>query len=110
MGTVEIPFPSEALGLETLTELDDADIRLLLSREGADYAECMLILGRVDLIGETAQFKVDIRERGGVVTDKRGSCDVEGLPEVEVGDDATSILMGDTAEEVLVEGVFYQKR
>ena len=113
---VEFPVPSAGLGI---TDPTTADIRLVLSRGGKDYAECFLALdddsdnlkstassgnnndGNDDDDGDEVEFKVSIqlkvKQGTPVLTQKEGQCDIDltmtgvqpGVPDVQVDDVAT---------------------
>ena len=117
---VELPVPSTGLGI---TDPATADIRLVLSRGGQDYAECFLTPddesdnlksvrssgnnndGNDDDDGNEVEFTVSIQikvKKGTpVLTQKEGQCDVElgtsgiqpGVPDVQAGDIATASVL-----------------
>lgn len=120
---VEFPVPSTGLGI---TDPTTADVRLVLSRGGQDYAECFLARdddsnnlksaqssgsdndGNDDGDGDEVEFKVSIQlkvKKGTpVLTQKEGQCDVDlvtagiqpGVPDVQAGDVATTSVFDST--------------
>jgi hypothetical protein len=106
---IEIPIPSAGLNI---TDPTTADIRLMLSREGTNYAECFLVLDADELAepegddddgrAATAEFHVKImsavkKDGPPVVRQVKGECSVNldtadvqlGVPAVQAGDVAT---------------------
>jgi len=106
---VEIPIPN-ALGIDE-GNAASADVRLILSRGGANYAECQLVFDEVedDDDGLEAEYKLDLRIKKNGKTKARGSCDV-GFPDVQDGDVATAVLVVDpanrAADVVLLQGTY----
>ncbi len=116
-GRIDFPFPGNSLGITTEEAAASADIRLILSRDGIDYAECFLELDE-DELGDEAEFKVDIRRRDGRLDEKKGTIDTDlsspgiqaGLPAVQAGDNVRGVLKDVGGDLVLVEGVFKRKK
>jgi hypothetical protein len=122
---VEIPVPSPGLGI---SDPMTADIRLVLSRAGADYAECFLVFeqeddaqaaeGDDDNGGTTAEFQVKIlqvmQNGSPVVKQVQGQCDVDlgmagvqpGVPEVQAGDVGTVRVVGSSTFMDFLQGTF----
>lgn len=93
IATVEIPIdPASALGIVDRASAENADIRLILSRDGAPFAECLLEFREFDGDDE-AKFKVDVRIKKGALREKKGACNVStgpGVPDAQAGDVATA--------------------
>lgn len=125
-GTVEIPVPSPGLGLDA-ANVADADIRLILSRTGADFAECRLEFQEieeememeegVEALVQEAEFQVDVRMRDGVLQEKKGVCDVDlltadiqsGVPDAQAGDVATAAhVAADGTRTDFLQGTFME--
>lgn len=116
-GTVKIPVSlTSALGIVDQTAAENADVRLILSRGGTDFAECFLEFDEVeDEDGEIeAEFKVDVRIKKGSVQAKKGVCDTDlaiagiqsGVPDAQADDVATArIVAGGTPTDFL-QGTF----
>ncbi len=132
---IEIPVPSAGLGI---TDATTADIRLVLSRGGENYAECFLALdddsdanikstrstsnddnGNDDEAGAEFQVKIQLKSKNGtpVLTQSKGQCDVDlgkpdvqpGVPSVEAGDVATASVVDSSAIRTLfLQGTFVQ--
>lgn len=122
---VEIPVPSSGLGISDPTT---ADIRLVLSRAGTDYAECFLVLeqeddaqvaeGDDDNEGTTAEFRVKIlqvvQNGSPVVKQVQGQCDVDlgtagvqpGVPAIQAGDVGTVRVVGSSTSTDFLQGTF----
>ncbi|MGH7769261.1 MAG: hypothetical protein ACREQP_17595 [Candidatus Binatia bacterium] len=107
---VEIPIPN-ALGIDE-SNAESADIRLILSRGGTNYAECQLVFDEIedDDDGDIeAEYKLDLRIKKNGKEKARGSCDV-GLPDVQDGDLATAVLVVnplDRSQDIaLLEGTY----
>jgi hypothetical protein len=105
---VEIPIPN-ALGIDE-SNAQSADIRLILSRGGTNYAECQLVFDEVeDDDGLEAEYKLDLRIKKNGKQKARGSCDV-GLPDVQDGDLGTAVLVADPSNRsldiALLEGTY----
>ena len=101
---VEIPVPSTGLGI---TDPTTADIRLVLSRDGRDYAQCFLALDTDNEMdandddddGAEFEVKVALKVKNGtpVLKAGKGQCDINltmanvqpGVPDVHAGDVAT---------------------
>ena len=93
---VEIPIPSAGLGI---TDPAAADIRVVFSRGGGDYAECFMVLDEDE--GDKAKFElriVQLSQNGTTIIKKAvGQCDIDlatagvqpGVPGVLDGDLAT---------------------
>jgi len=103
-GTVKIPFPSPALGIIDETAAEGADIRLILSRLGVDFAECRLVFDEIeaedddDDVAVMAEYKVDVRIKRGAVQAKKGECTtmagVSVVPDAQAGDVVTATTLG----------------
>jgi len=106
---VELPIPN-ALGIDQ-SNAQSADIRLILSRAGTNYAECLLVFDEIeDDDGEVeVEYKLDLRVKKNGKQKSKGSCDV-GLPDVEPGDLATAVLVVNPLDRsqdiVLLEGTY----
>ena len=119
---VEIPIPSTGLGI---TDPTTADIRLVLSRAGTDYAECFLVLddnedesGDDDAGGTSAEFVVKVGSKasstGPVVKQIKGQCDIDlatadvqpGVPDVQAGDVATVRVVNGSSSVDFLQGTF----
>ncbi|CBE69448.1 MAG: hypothetical protein F9K13_09455 [Candidatus Methylomirabilis oxygeniifera] len=111
-GMVTIPVPSPDLGI-TRDNAKNADVRLILSHDTIDYAECLLKFGGFededddsDDDDEAAQahFRVHVRTKHGAAVAKKGTCDINlttvavdlGVPDVQDGDLATITLVTDS--------------
>lgn len=111
-GVVKIPVDSaSALGIVDETSAENADIRVILSRNGADYAECRLELEEIeedeeedgDDEGVQAHYRVHVRIKKGAAIAKKGTCDINpttaaidlGVPDVQAGDLATVTVVTD---------------
>lgn len=116
-GRIDFPFPGNSLGITTEDAAALADIRLILSRDGSDYAECFLEFDD-DELGDEAEFKVDIRRRDGRLEEKKGTIDTDlslpgvqvGLPAVQAGDTVRAVLKDAGGDLMLVEGLFKRKK
>jgi hypothetical protein len=103
---VYIPIPN-GLGV-TVGNARTADVRLILSRGGTDYAECRLVFDEVDQDKKTgqveAEYKLDLRNKK-----SRGSCS-PGLPDIQTGDVGTATLVTNPADRTqdidLLQGIF----
>ena len=116
----KIDLPSTALGIADETDARAADVRVILSRTGTDYAECSLPFieieqeaeiddGAVIEVKTEAEFVVDVRnmlskKAGLVYREFVGTCDIDlgtagiqtGVPVVQAGDVATVTLVDPT--------------
>jgi hypothetical protein len=121
----KIDLPSAALSIADETAAAAADVRVILSRTGADYAECSLEFAQVEqeteledgttVVVTEAEFIVDVRnmfKKGGLqYREFVGTCDVDlgtagiqtGVPVVQAGDVATVTLV-DPSEATLAPG------
>ena len=123
-GSVTIPIPSPNLGI---TSASTADIRLVLSRAGADYAECFLVLAddgdnanNNDDEGQatylTSIVKAKIRSLT-LFKQFAGSCDVDlstggitpGVPAVQSGDVVTASSVVSSVRTPFLQGTFVQQ-
>jgi len=125
---VEIPAPSPGLGV---TDPALADVRVVLSRESIDYAECFLRLDADETEGDEdddagatqAEFQVKVlfvdRHGSPLLKEIKGRCDVDlatagvqpGVPDVEAGDVATASVV-DPATSIrtpFLQGTFVAK-
>jgi hypothetical protein len=111
----KVELPSAALGIVDAATAGAADVRVILTRNTVDYAECALDFDVIDqevemedgqtVIVNEAEFAVDIRnqlKKGHlVVRAGKGTCDVDlttpgvqaGVPAVQSGDTATVTLV-----------------
>ncbi|MBZ0170448.1 hypothetical protein MELA_02953 [Candidatus Methylomirabilis lanthanidiphila] len=107
-GMVKIPVPSPDLGI-TKENVEHADVRLILSRNNTDYAECRLKFHEIEAEdddddgGVQAHFSIHVRTKHGVPRAKKGTCDINlatiaidlGVPDAQAGDLATATLVTD---------------
>jgi len=119
---VTIPIPSSGLGI---TNASTADIRLVLSRGGQDYAECFLVLENNDNDNDannndegSATFVVSIVKATfmSLIVFKQiaGRCDVDlstggiqpGVPAVQAGDLATASSVVNSVRTPFLQGAF----
>lgn len=123
-GMVKILVPASALGITNEETAEHADIRLILSRNGADYAECLLEFDEIEAEDDDddeevqAHFRVHVRTKHGVPRAKKGTCDVDlttaaidlGVPDVQAGDLGTVALITDPNNRSLdvdfLDGIF----
>jgi len=111
---VEIPIPSEGLGIETPDEARSADVRLSLSRGGTPYAECFLQLDDPQEVEDQAEYQVDLRRLGSFLRQRKGACDTDlgtdgiqsGIPDVQERDVATATVVSDDSDIPFLEGTF----
>jgi len=118
----KIDLPSAALGIVDAASAQTADVRVILSRTGTDYAECTLDFDEIEqeiemedggtVIVSEAEFAVDVRnqfKKGNVIVrSSKGTCDIDlatpgtqaGVPVVQAGDTATVTLV-DPSEATL---------
>lgn len=111
---VKIPVPSTGLALADKLASQEATLVLTLSRAGVAYAECdfdwMALTRKAGTI--SAKYKIQIYNRGGVVQERAGLCDIDlttagaqsGTPTIQRGDTATVTI--DTNDAVFLEGTF----
>lgn len=99
--------PASALGIVDEASAENADIRLILSRNSTDFAECFLQFDEFDDDEEDedeaiqAVFKIHVRMKKGAVKVTKGVCDVDlgtasiqsGVPDAQDGDLATATLV-----------------
>lgn len=106
-GKVKIPIdPDSQLGIIDEAAAEGADIRLILSRAGADFAECRLAFDEIEAEDgeDRAEYKVDVRIKKGAVQAKKGVCDLNlttaaidlGVPDAQAGDVVTATLVNPT--------------
>lgn len=123
-GQVEIPIPSPGLGISSPEEAVAADMRLILSRAGTPYAECVLALAEDEEDEGEAEYRVDVewRVKKGVpiLRQKKGTCNIDlategaqaGVPDVRAGDLVTAVRVQNPADRTqdlpFLEGVFTQ--
>jgi hypothetical protein len=96
------------LGIVDEASAGNADIRLILSRHGTDFAECFLQFDEFDDEDEGIQavFKIHVRMEKGAVKVTKGVCDVDlgiagiqsGVPDAQDGDLATATLVRNSAD------------
>jgi hypothetical protein len=112
---VKVPVPSTALALADKFQAREATATLILSRSGVPYAECdfdFKSFKRGKKRVSSAEYKIEINDRRGVLQERRGLCDTDlatpgaqqGLPKIQPGDAASVTI--DTNGTVLLEGVF----
>jgi hypothetical protein len=119
---VKAEFGPEDLGLdETTAPL--ADVRAVFSRDGAPYAECVLVFDGIEAEdGDDADlealYKADVEWRAGRgLRERKGTCDVDlltegvqaGVPAVQAGDHV-SITVGAEPGLPVLEGTAFQKK
>jgi len=123
-GKVKIPVdPGSQLGIIDEDTAEEADIRMILSRDNGtgfftDIAECRLAFDEIETENEEdddedseeyAEYKVDVRIRKGAIQAKKGVCDMDpttatvdlGLPDAQAGDVVTATLVVDPANRAL---------
>jgi hypothetical protein len=113
-GKVKIPVdPGSQLGIIDEAAAEGADIRLILSRAGADFAECRLVFDEIEEEDDDdevqAEYKVDVRIKKGAVQAKKGVCDMDlatadiqsGVPDAQAGDVVTATLVVNPADRTL---------
>ncbi|MFO0706345.1 MAG: hypothetical protein U0412_05790 [Nitrospira sp.] len=94
---VEVP-------LALLGEVDPADVHPDLVLAGAVH--CTMVFDEVEPVTGVAEYKVSVRSRNGVITNRAGSCGaVPTIPAVNAGDTASVSIGGD-----VLHGVFAAKR
>ncbi len=98
---VEVP-------LSFLGQTDPADLHPDLILAGGAI-HCMMVLDEVESVRGIAEYKVSVRSRNGVPSNRAGSCGLPGtppaVPSVNAGDSA-SVTIG----EVSLQGTFAAKR
>ena len=116
-GEVKISVgPTSGLGIVDETAARNANIRLLLSRAGASFAECRLDFYKIERKrGRVmAEYKVDVRMQNGAVQARWGECDVDltnsdavgdavidsGIPNAQANDVSTALLVDSTEEDL----------
>lgn len=118
--------PASALGIVDEASAENADIRLILSRNGSDFAECFLQFDEFDDDDDDddeeiqAVFKIHVRMKKGAVKVTKGVCDVDlgaagiqsGVPDAQDGDLATATRVIDPTNRTFdidfLEGTFEQ--
>lgn len=102
--------PASALGIVDEASAENADIRLILSRNSTDFAECFLQFDEFDDDDDEeeiqAVFKIHVRMKKGAVKVTKGVCDVDlgtagiqsGVPDAQDGDLATATLVRNPAD------------
>lgn len=103
---VFIPVPN-GIGV-TIGNARSADVRLILTRSGTDYAECRLVFDEVQQDKKTgqveAEYKLDLRNKK-----TRGSCS-PSLPDIQAGDVGTATLVTNPSDRTLdvdlLQGIF----
>jgi hypothetical protein len=96
-GRVEVP-------LALLGDVDPADVHPDLVLAGAIH--CTMVFDEVEPVTGVAEYKVSVRSRNGVITNRAGSCGaVPTIPAVNAGDTASVAIGGD-----VLHGVFAAKR
>ncbi len=110
--------PASALGIVDEASAENADIRLILSRNSTDFAECFLQFDEFDDDDDDededededeeiqAVFKIHVRMKKGAVKVTKGVCDVDlgtddiqsGVPDAQDGDLATATLVRNPAD------------
>jgi hypothetical protein len=123
-GTVKILVdPASALGIVDEASAENADVRLILSHAGAEFADCRLVFEEIEGEEEEddnddskayAEYMVDVRIKKGTVQAKKGVCDVDlatadiqsGIPDVLAGDVATATLITAGTPHDFLQGTF----
>jgi hypothetical protein len=111
---IEIPIPN-TLNIDE-SNAASADIRLILTRAGVDYAECSFVFTEIEqefedgVLENVAEYKIDIRQKkNGSVRSQKGTCNPE-LPDVLEDDIATVMLVVNPADRTqdidLLQGTF----
>lgn len=111
-GKVKIPIDQNSqLGIIDEAAAEGADIRLILSRAGVDFAECRLAFDEIEAEDgeDRAEYKVDVRIKKGAVQAKKGVCDVDlttaaidsGVPDALADDVVTATLVTNPANRTL---------
>ena len=96
-GRVEVP-------LVLLGDVDPADVHPDLVLAGAIH--CTMVFDEIEPVSGVAEFKLSVRSRNGVITNRAGSCGaVATIPAVNAGDTASVAIGGD-----VLHGVFAPKR
>ncbi len=124
---VKVPVdPTSALGITDEAAAEEADIRMILSRDDGtglfiDFAECLLILDEIEIEEEDddedddddaeqyAEYKVKVGIKKGAVQTKKGVCDTDllaagiqsGIPDAKAGDLVTTTLVTDPTDRTL---------
>ncbi|MGZ8249154.1 hypothetical protein [Methylomagnum sp.] len=111
-----LPVPSAALAVADRTAAQNATLTLTLSRSGQPYAECDFDLKSMQMNKKkatgSAKYKIEIYDRGGVLQERYGICDLDlvtpgvqrGLPTLQTGDAAAVVI--DTNNASFLEGIF----
>lgn len=111
-----LPVPSAGLALADKAAAQDATLTLTLSRGGQPYAECDFDLKSVKQnkkrAAGTAKYQIEIYDRGGVLQERYGICDLDlltpgaqqGVPSIQAGDAAAVVI--DTNNASILEGIF----
>lgn len=98
---VEVP-------LSALGQTDPADLHPDLALAGGAI-HCTMVLDQVETVLGIAEYKVSVRSRNGVTSNRAGSCGVQGtppaVPSVNAGDSAFVTIVGET-----LMGTFAAKR
>lgn len=107
-GTSRDEFEARAeVPLARLGDVDPADIHPDLVLAGAIH--CAMVFDSIEPVAGVAEYKVSVRSRNGIVSNRAGSCGVTGtpasIPNVKVGDSASVAIGGDT-----LQGTFAAKR
>jgi hypothetical protein len=119
-GSVTISISSSNL---SITNTSTADIRLVLSRAGADYAECFLVLTEDDDDDHSSQATfltsiVKVKARSLTLFKQfAGWCDVDlsavgiqpGVPAVQAGDVVTASSVVNAVLTPFLQGTFVQQ-
>jgi len=118
---VNIPVPGNVPPVATEDDASALDLRLRFSRDDASYAECTLVLNKIDSDdGDVeAVYKLDLRSRTNkrgeeTFRAKKGSCDTDldtegeqsGIPDIQKGDTVTVIQVTDETETSFLSGDF----
>lgn len=88
---VEFPVPSPGLEIADEAAAEDAEVLLILSRGGVDFATCLMEFDEVE--DDEAEFKVDVRIRKDTLRERKGTCG-GSVPDAQAGDVATATLNG----------------
>ena len=123
---VKIPIPSPELGISDASDAQNADIRMILSRNGTEVAECLLVLTETEEEFEDGHlegvYKVDVgrqlKKRGYVLHEVHGSCNTDpgtiggdpGVPAVQINDGVTAtrvVSPADRSRDIdFLDGIF----
>ncbi len=109
--TVKIPFGNTLPVVNTVADAAALNVSAVLSRGGAAYAACNLVLDN-DRSLRGVEFKVDLRsKKNRMLRAKKGSCDLDlvtagiqnGIPTVQAAD---TIVISEETAGVFLQGQF----